>query len=109
MTDTVTIDRAEYEALLADREALEDMRAYDAAMTKSEEGIPAAIVTRVLDGESPVRAFREWRGLTQGELAVKAGVSRVTIAELEIGRKAGSVKTLKAVADALGLTIDDLT
>nr|WP_237400110.1 helix-turn-helix transcriptional regulator [Rhodovulum sulfidophilum] len=41
-------------------------------------------------------------------MAEKAGVNRVTVAELETGRKQGSAQTLKKIADALGVTVDDL-
>jgi mRNA interferase RelE/StbE len=46
--------------------------------------------------------------LTQAALAEKAGVNRVSIAEIETGRKQGSVASLRALADALGVTLDDL-
>ncbi|MEQ9449856.1 MAG: helix-turn-helix transcriptional regulator [Rhodospirillaceae bacterium] len=108
MNDMITIPREEYEALLAAREDLEDIEAYDRAKAEGGESIPAAHVERILDGESPVRVFRDLRGLTQGALAERAGVNRVTVAELETGRKQGSVDTLKRIAEALGVTIDDL-
>jgi mRNA interferase RelE/StbE len=48
------------------------------------------------------------RGLTQAALAAKTGVSRVTVAEIETGRKHGSIATLRALADELGVSLDDL-
>ena len=108
MNRTVTIPLAEYEALLAAREDLEDLRAYDEASVREGARFPEAVVERILDGESPVRVFRKWRAITQERLALQAGVNRVTVAELESGRKAGSVRTLKAVAEALGVAVDDL-
>ncbi len=39
----------------------------------------------------------------------KRPVSRVTVAEIETGRKQGSVATLRKLADALGIGPDDLT
>ena len=41
-------------------------------------------------------------------LAERAGVNRVTVAEIETGRKKGSVATLCALAVALDVTLDDL-
>jgi mRNA interferase RelE/StbE len=35
-------------------------------------------------------------------------VNRVTIAEIETGRKQGSITTLRALSDALGVSLDDL-
>lgn len=47
-------------------------------------------------------------GLTQAALAERSGVKRVTVAEIETGRKQGSIATLRALADALGVSLDDL-
>jgi transcriptional regulator with XRE-family HTH domain len=46
--------------------------------------------------------------MTQAALAEKAGVNRVTVAEIETGRKQGSIATLRALADALRVSLDDL-
>jgi transcriptional regulator with XRE-family HTH domain len=47
-------------------------------------------------------------GLTQQELAFKAGLSIGMVQSIEVGRRTGSVKTLKKIADVLGITINDL-
>jgi DNA-binding XRE family transcriptional regulator len=73
-----------------------------------EELIPAIFVNRILDGEPPLRVFREWRELSQTALADQSGVNRVQIVEIEAGRKTGSVATLRKLASTLGVTIDDL-
>ena len=52
--------------------------------------------------------WREHRGLTQSGLARASGVHRVVVADIEAGRKGGSVRSLKALAAALGVGIDDL-
>jgi len=108
MNEIVKISRAEYEALLQAREDLEDYLAVEAHVANPEEGVPGSFVKRMLDGESLVRLWREHRGLTQAALSEASGVNRVQIAEIEAGRKTGSVKTLRKLADALGVTIDDL-
>lgn len=104
----ITIPEAEYEALVAAKEDLEDILAYDKAVEEGGEGIPHAFMVRLIEGDSPVAVYREHRGLTQAALSEASGVNRVQIAEIEAGRKTGSVKTLKKLADALGVTIDDL-
>lgn len=112
MNDMVTIPRAEYDRLRAAAEDLADLQAYDrskAAMAAGEdELIPAEYVNRLLNGDSPVRVYRDLRGLTQNNLAERAGVNRVTVAEIETGRKQGSVATLRKLADALGVAVDDI-
>jgi DNA-binding Xre family transcriptional regulator len=72
------------------------------------EHIPAAVVDRLADGEAPVRVWREHRGLSLRALAAKAGISAAMLSEIENGKKEGSVRTLAALARALGLDLDDL-
>jgi mRNA interferase RelE/StbE len=112
MNEMVTISREEYDRLRAAAEDLADLSAYDAIKARlaagQEELIPAAFVNRMIDGESPLRVFRDLRGLTQSGLSRVSGVNRVQIADIEAGRSAGSVETMSKLAKALGVTIDDL-
>lgn len=73
-----------------------------------EELIPAAMVERLLAGESRVRVWREHRGLKTGELAEAAGLSQAYVGQFEAGTREGSVKALKAISGALNVTLDDL-
>ena len=73
-----------------------------------EELAPAAVLDRLLAGESAVRVWREHRGMTQSGLARASGVNRVVVADIEAGRKGGSVRSLKGLAEALGVGVDDL-
>ena len=94
------------------REALEDAADAD-AMRRSladsdEEAIPLALAERMFNGESPVRVWREHRGMEAGELAAAAGISRSGLSAIENGDKQGSIAILRRIADALGLRLDDL-
>jgi predicted transcriptional regulator len=104
----VVVPLAEYEALLdaADVAAAERIVADIAA--GREELIPAAIVDRFLDGENPIRVWREYRGLSATDLAAKVEISAGYLSELETGKKAGGIDTLRRLAAALNLDIDDL-
>ena len=73
-----------------------------------EELIPASVVDRLIDGEPPLRVWREFRDQSQAALARASGVNRVQIVDIEAGRSSGSVHTLRKLADALGVTVDDL-
>ncbi|MBL3562795.1 helix-turn-helix transcriptional regulator [Rhodovulum sulfidophilum] len=108
MNDMVSIPRKEYERLREAAEDLEDILAYDRAKGRDEESVPHEFVTRIIDGEPPVRVFRDWRGMSAAELSRASGVNRVQIHEIETGKKNGSAQTLKKIADALGVTVDDL-
>jgi DNA-binding XRE family transcriptional regulator len=112
MNEMITIPRDEYNRLCAAAEDLADLQAFAAAQAALAAGIdeliPAPFANRLLDGENPVRVYRDLRGLTQAALAEKAGLGRVTVAEIETGRKQGSIATLRALGRALGVQMDDL-
>lgn len=112
MNETVTIPKAEYERLCALEEEYADIRAaltVESRIARGEEElIPSDVVDRLLDGESPLRVWREFRNLTQADLARASDVNRVQIVEIEAGRGSGSVHTLHKLAVALGVTVDDI-
>ncbi len=112
MGEMITIPLDEYKRMQGAVEDLADLRAYDRAMADIAAGrdelIPADEVRRIIAGESPLRVWRDHRGLTQSGLSRASGVNRVQIADIEAGRKSGSVETVRRLAEALGLTVDDL-
>ncbi|MCX7284706.1 MAG: helix-turn-helix transcriptional regulator [Novosphingobium sp.] len=112
MGEMITIPLDEYQALLHAAEDLDDLRAFDRAKaalaTGEDELVPAETLKRLLSGESPLRVWRELRGLTQSGLASASGVNRVQIADIEASRRKGSLETARKLADALGIAIDDL-
>ena len=112
MSETVTIPKAEYDRLRALEEDFADIQtalAVEARLAAGEEElIPAAVVDRLLDGEPPLRVWREFRNLTQSDLARASGVNRAQIVDIESDRNSGSVRTLRKLADALRVTVDDL-
>jgi DNA-binding XRE family transcriptional regulator len=103
---------AEYERLQETAEALEDVRAYDEVTrqleTGEEELMPHEYVVRMVEGESPVRVWREFRGLKVRELAAAAGISGPFLSQIESGEREGSVDSLRKIAEVLRVTIDDL-
>ena len=112
MGEMITIERSRYEDLLKTEEILEALEdAYTLKVVAEHranptEGIPDAIVTRILDRENPVLVYRNWRGLTQAELARAAGLHRVQVHDIETGKRRGSVDTLKKLATALNVPLD---
>ena len=102
----------EYERLLAAMEMLQDMQAYDevqqALASGEEELVPAEVADRLIDGENPIRVWREYRGMTQAELAEHAQISAAYLSQLETGKRAGTTEVLGRVALSLQVVIDDL-
>lgn len=102
-----------YRRLLALAEDAEDIRAGNDALdelaTDLDELVPAEVAHRLLQGEEHrLRIWREHRGLTQTELGAISGVQQGYIAQIESGRKTGSIETLKKLSAALRIDIDDL-
>ena len=98
--------------LMDDAEMLADVRAYDAAKGRLDRGedelIPLELTERRLAGESPVRMWRDHRALTQEALAKRSKVSRAMIAAIEAGHKTGGITTLKKLAAALNVDLENL-
>ncbi|HEX5452828.1 MAG TPA: helix-turn-helix transcriptional regulator [Stellaceae bacterium] len=116
MTDeTVTLTRAEYEALIERLEDAEDMLALDrleerlAAIGPAEalnDYLPIELVQRLSAGEHPIRVWRTHRGLTREKLAAAAGVSPSYLTEIETRRKPGSFDAIVKLAAALEAPLD---
>ncbi len=104
----ILVPEAEYEALIDALDIAEAKRIRADVAAGREEMIPAAIVDRFLAGENSIRVWREYRGLSAVDLAAKAGISGGYLSELEIGKKTGTLETLRKLATVLNLTVDDL-
>lgn len=54
-----------------------------------------------------IRELRQKQNMTQAELALKAGISRATLINLEMGNTTPIYSVLEHVFDALGVTVED--
>jgi DNA-binding Xre family transcriptional regulator len=115
--DTVTLTRAEYEALLARIEDAEDNALLDNVEARERElgkekaradYLPGELVRRLIDGEHPVRVWRAHRGLTREALAAAAGIAPSYLSEIETRHKPDSFSALAKLAAALRISLDDL-
>jgi transcriptional regulator with XRE-family HTH domain len=70
--------------------------------------IPSEVTYALLDGENPLRVWREFRGLTQQEVADAAGISKPYLSQLETGQRRGTTEVLAAIARVLDVALDDL-
>lgn len=102
-----------YEALLERLEDAEDRLALvegarEASNTGGRNLLPDHLVGRLLDGEHPIHAWREHRGLTASGLAELADLPASYVSEIASGKKPGSADALQKIAAALHVTVDDL-
>jgi HTH-type transcriptional regulator / antitoxin HipB len=63
-------------------------------------------VRSIRDLAATVRGRRRDLGISQAELAARAGVSRKWVYEFEAGKPAAELRLILRVLDALGLTLE---
>ncbi len=112
--ELVVLPRAEFDriaALAAEAEEdAADVAAYDAAKAEFEAGgvaaFPAELSALLLKTKSRLTAIRKWRGLSQAELAAKAGIQQGYLSDLETGRRKGLHATAERLARALDVAVN---
>lgn len=105
------LPEAEYRQLTDLAEESADIQAAIRAEERhnsGEEYFPAELVERLVEGEVPLRLWREYRGLSQQALGERVCLSKMTISGLETGKRDTSSKNWRLLADALSVDIADL-
>jgi hypothetical protein len=100
-------DRAELVVMTPEdlAELIEDAEATAAHdRTREQERVPISVVDRLIAGENPVRVWRKHR-----QLAEHARVGVGYLSQIENGERKGTVETLKKIAAALDVDLDDVT
>lgn len=70
--------------------------------------IPHEVVSLMVDGCSPARAWREHRGLTQAQVARRMGISQPALAQIEVAERPRKATRLR-LATALRIAPEQLT
>jgi hypothetical protein len=70
--------------------------------------LPERFAARIAQGESPIRVWREYRGLSQAALAKVAQISVPYLSQLEHHIRSGSKNVLKNIAEGLNIPLDML-
>ena len=94
-------------AAAEDVEDIADLKRFD--REDDDVRIPVHVALAIADGAQPLRAWREFRGLTLQALADAAGVSKPYVSQIEGGKRVGTTATLKNLARALGVPLGALT
>ena len=90
-------------------EDLEDLQLLAGAKRGGDSfAIPDNVAERERESGSAVLAWREYRDLSQTQLATQAGISKAYLSQIETGARRGSVRALKALARALNVPLDVL-
>ncbi|MDE3260004.1 MAG: helix-turn-helix transcriptional regulator [Gemmatimonadota bacterium] len=88
----------------------EDSATIDRAWTDDAAGetVPGEVVRGILEGGSPLRVWRKYRGLTLASLAGSVGVSRGYLSQIENGHKSGTLDLFRRLSGALDVSMDQL-
>jgi DNA-binding XRE family transcriptional regulator len=102
----------EFLQLKAQAEMLQDISDYDqivkAVETGEEETVPAELAYALMEGENPVKTWREYRSLSQKQLAELTNISIPFLSQIESGKRKASTKIMVRLAKALKVLVDDL-
>lgn len=104
----IVMTKAEYDALVED---IGDIAIAEQAMMADEgsPSMPSELAEAVWDGKlHPLAAWRKSVGWTQAELAAAAGLRPATVSDIESGKIDPRLSTLRALAKALKLGIEDI-
>ena len=111
--ELVVLTKADYEALLlgfvGDDEDAEDVAIYDARkaeLTRAGVTLPVEVSAAILRGDSRLKAIRNWRDVTQTEIAAKTSIGQGYLSDLESGRRKGTPDTLKLLAEFLNVPLE---
>jgi DNA-binding XRE family transcriptional regulator len=109
-TECVVLSRTQFDAIMAALDDRIDAAAAARAIADLEgrESDNLSVVEIAEKDKSPLRFWRRRRGLTQADLAGRAGLSQAYVAEIESGAKDGSPKAMARLARTLDVPLDDL-
>jgi DNA-binding XRE family transcriptional regulator len=74
-----------------------------------DEWLSLEFIEKLLfSGESKVKLWREYRGLSAKELAAKTNIDPGAISRIESGKREPTLAQIKTLAEVLGVDVDDL-
>ena len=102
----------DYKKLQEALEDAEDIKEIEESLKAISEGneitVPGEVTFAILDGISPIRAWREYRDIKMNELSKKVGISSSYLSQIENGKRNPTIDTLRAIARELEIDIDML-
>jgi DNA-binding XRE family transcriptional regulator len=104
----VVLPYAEWRRIEELLEDASDNAALEAFRADAPEVFPISVADALIAGQNPVRVFRHHRKLTLKALSAKAGIAVGYLSQIETGKREPSLSVARSLADALGVTVDDL-
>jgi len=100
----------DYQKLQEAMEDADDTNAIEANLKAMQEGrevaVPGEVTFAILDGASPIRAWREYKQIKMNELAKNVGISSAYLSQIENGKRNPTIDTLKSIAKELNLEVE---
>jgi predicted transcriptional regulator len=110
--EIVILSRDEYDRLIEadeDRKDAETARRVIADIASGAETVLSeAELDEYLNAKTPLSFWRKKRQMTQADLSKVTGIAQGFISEIESGQKPGTPATLKKLAEALSIKVDNL-
>ena len=110
--ELAVIPFSEYKKLQEALEDSEDIKDIEESVLAIQEGkemtVPGEVTFAILDGVSPIRAWRKHKQIKMNELAKKVGISSAYLSQIENGKRNPTIDTLKAIAKKLNIDIEML-
>ena len=102
-------DYKKIQEALEDAEDIKEIEEHLKAISEGNEiTVPGEVTFAILDGTSPIRAWREYRQIKMNELSEKVGISSSYLSQIENGKRNPTIDTLKSIAKELEIDIDML-
>ena len=102
----------DYQEFYEAYEDAEDIKDIETNLKTVQDGqeipIPGEITFAILDGTSPIRAWRKYQQIKMNELAQKVGVSPAYLSQIENNKRNPAIHTLKAIAKELNIEVEML-
>ena len=103
---------SEYKKLQEALEDAEDIKDIEEHLKAIQEGkeitVPGEVTFAILDGISPIRAWREHRQIKMNELAKNIGISASYLSQIENCKRNPTIDTLKTIAKELKIELEML-
>ncbi|MFH1077604.1 MAG: helix-turn-helix transcriptional regulator [Pseudomonadota bacterium] len=98
-----------FQEALEDAEDIKDIEKNFKAIQEGKEiTVPGEVTFAILDGISPIRAWREHKKIKMNELAKKVGISAAYLSQIENGKRNPTIDSLKAIANELNIEVEML-
>ncbi len=98
----------EYESILEKLEDLADIEIIQAAQSDKSERFPLWLIESIATGKNAIKAYREYRELSQNALAEKAKISKQYVSQLENNERKGTLAVLRKIAKVLNIELEDI-